>query len=512
MNKNLNNGSLFSSITRRNFIRAAGGCGAMSGISALSTLLDLRLTASVMAQQPSPGDYKALVCVFLFGGNDSFNMLAPYDELPYNGYVSIRRGRFTESGGVGVALPRDIDLDSDPSDPNYGMSLKPIVASSGAYGIHGYFNAGKNSGIDGFDDNHMQGLYKKGELAFVANVGSAPRPVDKSNWDSNRPVGLFSHSDEQRNWMTSLPQSRAESIGWGGRMADVLSDSVNLDSKIGMGIALGGNAWMRGAQTSPYIVSTGGATKLGGYGGGAARNKILTSATDGLLSQQYANLLEMTHAGARKKAIDAAIEYSNATQGIELLTDNGLGFGAWPTYSFAAQLKQVAKAIAAREQLGQERQIFFVSRGGFDNHSNLINNHTGSMPQIGEGLYRFTEELRAQNVLDQVTTFTMSDFGRTLVGNDNKGADHAWGSNQLVIGGAVKGGEVHGTYPDMSEPANFNDKDGLYTTDRRGRMIPSTSVDQYVKELVEWFGVSPSDLSTILPNIGNFPDSLDLMA
>jgi uncharacterized protein (DUF1501 family) len=286
-----------------------------------------------------------------------------------------------------------------------------------------------------------------------------------------------------------------------------------------MGIALNNNTWNTGARTLPYIVSTGGASKLAGYGGVSSKDKILTMSTDMLLTEQYANLLELTHSRSRREAVDAAIAYTDATNNAALMTD-------WPfdnqppgpgerRNNLVDQLNQVARAIVARgpDGLNQQRQIFFVFRGGFDNHKNLISNHSGSMPEVSEALYHFTEELRAQGLLDCVTTFTMSDFGRTQVPNDNSGTDHAWASNQLAIGGTqLNGGQVHGTYPDMSNPADFNTNGGQYTTDRRGRMIPGASVDEYVKELVQWFGVSETDLPLILPNIGNFPDSLGLMS
>lgn len=496
----------YASINRREFIRGLGGCAALSSVSVLSTLLNLRLTASALAQQPPPNDHKALVCLFLFGGNDSFNMLTPYDATEHAGYATIRGGLFTEQTDPGLALPRVDDMATD--DPNVGMALKPVTASSQGgrrFGLHGFFNAGKNANIVPGDD-YMRQLYNNGELAFVSNVGSLIRPVTKANWSSFQPVGLFSHSDEVRNWQTSLPQTAAQNVGVAGRIADALTDSVNQNATISMNVALNSlNTFQTGRQTQPYIVSSTGATLLTGYGSTTAGNRILTQATNSLLSTQYANLLDLTYGGARRDSIDAAAAYNTATANVTLLTDTPQN--PWPTYSLATQLRQVARAIVANADLGQRRQIFFVNRGGFDNHDVIVQGnggHTYSLPEVGEAVWRFTEEIRQQGLLDEVTLFTASDFARTLGANSNFGSDHAWGANQFVVGGSqVRGGDVHGIYPNMTNPADFGSQ-GQFSTDSRGRLIPSHSVDEYMLELARWFGVSDSDMDVVLPNLVNF--------
>jgi uncharacterized protein (DUF1501 family) len=227
--------------------------------------------------------------------------------------------------------------------------------------------------------------------------------------------------------------------------------------------------------------------------------------TDGLLTDQFSNLLELSHSNSRRGAIDAARAFNSAIQGVTLMTDNAMGFGPWPEHGIGRDIRQVARTIIAREALGQERQMFFISRGGFDNHSDLIGNQRNSFPQIGEAVYRFQREMEAQGLEDCVTLFSASDFERTYGPNSNKGTDHAWASNQFVVGGAqVNGGDILGIQPDSSNPADFR-SGGQFSTDNRGRIIPTRSVDEYMAELIKWFGdFSDTDLEMILPNYSKF--------
>jgi len=530
MRKNPN--SLFTGLNRREFIRRSGGCAALSSVSVLSTLLNLRLAASSLAAGGSSGNHKALVCLFLFGGNDSHNLLAPYNPGSlgageHAGYVNIRQGLHYETAD-GVALPRADDLAS--TDPNWGMSLKPISPKPTSpnagrdFGIHGYFNAIRNEAAAPIraDENFMRDLYNAGNLAFVCNVGSLVNPdTNKDNWRNFRPVGLFSHSDEQRNWMTAMPENQGQNVGFLGRTADMLTDTVNQNAKIAMNIAMDNfNVMMTGETTQPYIITNSGAhefifKRYPRTSPASHRDTIITNITDGLLTDQFANLLELSHANARRDAIDAAVEYNDATLNVQLMTDDANGFGPWPTHRLGRDIRQVARSIVARGALGQERQIFFINRGGFDTHSNLIGNHSRLMSEVGESVYRFWKEMEAQGLGDCVTLFTASDFDRTYSPNSNKGTDHAWASTQFVVGGSqVNGGDILGTQPDSTDPAQFRGG-GQYSTDNRGRIIPTNSVDEYMAELLKWFGgFSDSDLEAILPNIGKFAgrDPLGVMA
>jgi uncharacterized protein (DUF1501 family) len=404
------------------------------------------------------------------------------------------------------------------------MSLKPINPkptspnAGRAFGIHGYFNANRNEGTATnplppitAGENYMRDLYNAGNLTFVCNVGSLINPnTTKSNWFNFQPVGLFSHSDEQRNWMTALPNTQSQNIGFLGRTADMLTDRVNLNSRIAMNIAMDNfNTMMIGENTLPYIITDSGAhefifNRYPRTSPASHRDTIITNMTNALLTDQFANLLELTHSKSRRNAIDAAKEYNNSTLNAQLLTDNAGGFGPWPTHGLGRDMRQVARTIVARTTLQQERQIFFVSRGGFDNHENLIGNHNGLFAEVGDSVYRFWKEIEAQGLQDCVTLFTASDFDRTYGPNSNKGTDHAWGSNQFIVGGSqIRGGDIVGIQPDSTNPADF--RNGQYSTDSRGRIIPSHSVEEYMAELIKWFGgFSDSELDAILPNYANF--------
>lgn len=526
----INPGNLYSTLTRRDFVKRAGGCAGLSSLSILSTILNLKMTQSALAAS-NPGGHKALVCLFFFGGMDSRNLIAPYSQTEWEGYRDIRQGLHYETDN-GVALPRADDLAT--SDPNWGMSLKSIGTGSAnpgrEFGIHGYFNAIRNEGtaqnplpqIDS-TENYMRNMYDAGNLTFVCNVGSLIDPdTDKSNWfrADRRPVGLFSHSDEQRNWMTAQPENQSQNIGFMGRTADLLlSQGCNPNSKIAMNIVMDNFRTMSiGENTLPYIITDTGShefifNRYPKTNDPDHRDQIITNMTDGVLTDQFANLLELSHSTSRRDAIDAALDYNDATLGVQLMTDDAGGFGPWPTHNLGKDMRQVARSIIAHGPTGlnQERQIFFLSRGGFDNHSNLIGNHNNSFPQVGETVYRFWEEMKAQGLQDQVVLFTASDFERTYGPNSNKGTDHAWASNHFVVGGSpIKRqssgtGDIVGIQPDSSNPADFNTSGGQHTTDSRGRIIPSHSVDEYMAELIKWFGdFTDSDLENILPNYSKF--------
>ena len=449
------------SLSRRDLIKLSGGCAALSSTSLLAQLLNLQLTKTAVAAEGDAEGYKALVCVFLFGGVDSFNVLAPYEDDEYAAYSAIR---------TNLALPQE--------------DLHPITDSNGRqFGVH--------PGMQGIAD-----IFNAGDAAFVANVGSLIQPTDRQSYDSQSslPLGLFSHSDFIQHWQTSIPQSRSSVNGWVGRMADMLTDSVNDNPHISMNIALNSlNIMQTGSTVTPYIVATNGATTLGGYSQttGNTSNKIYTQATDGLLGRTYSDLLEQTFADRKRSSIDGAAEFNAAVGEIELTT-------VFPASSLAEQLKMVAKAIAARDTLSQRRQIFFVSAGGWDHHDDLLSKQAGMLPMVSGAMSAFYEATKELGCENEVTTFTASDFARTLTTNGD-GSDHAWGGNHIVMGGAVNGSHVYGTYPESLNPS-----DNVLDVGR-GRLIPTTSVDEYNAELANWFGIpNDSSLESVLPNVRNF--------
>ncbi|MGB7344290.1 MAG: DUF1501 domain-containing protein [Pirellulaceae bacterium] len=455
-------------LSRRNLLKLAGGCSAMSSTAIMSQLLNLQLTQCAMADTGGGEDYKALVCVFLLGGIDSFNMVTPHVQEEYDAYAAVR---------TNLSLTREeiLPINTDISDGDNSRTL----------GLH-----------PGMPE--MQSLYNAGNAAVVANVGSLVFPTDKTNYSTIKlPLGLFSHSDLIQHWQTSVPQSRSQVTGWGGRMADLLSSTTNGNPNISMNLALGSlNIFQTGSDIVPYVVNSSGATTLSGYGSNNVQDRIYRKFTDNLyptgdseLGQMYRDLLQRTLAKTKRVSIEAAQAFNDATSAEPTTT--------FPDTSLANQLKMVAKAIAGRQTIGHGRQIFFVSAGGWDHHDEVLVKQAGMLPMVSQALSAFYQETEALGVADCVTTFTASDFARTLSTNGN-GSDHAWGGNHFVIGGGVNGGKVYGDYP-VSLALGSDQDVG------RGRLIPTTSVDEYNAELAMWFGIqNDSMLTDVLPNIRNF--------
>jgi len=546
-----------SAADRRAFMKlTGGGCAALSSTSLLSQILSLQLTGAALANSSSTSGYKALVCVFLNGGIDSFDVLTPFEDAEWATYNTVRlfaaRPRAAPPSG---STPTVVT----PANPN----LIPIH-------IDRTNTASRRLGINGLLPE-LATLYNDGNLAFLANVGSLIRPTDRPAYNniSNRPLGLFSHADLQQHWQTSVPQSRSQATGWAGRMADIINGTSNPDSKVSMNIALGiNNLFQTGTSILPYVVGSGGATQPAGYrfftdttsqwnsltaadrihnrvlnglGPGGIRNGTQAQQDAGLLNamyptadtatgQLYGNLLQRTLALKKRASIDIADTFFDATS-VTTTMVNGLvtgvtGPGALdpvaqqgfndnaattgPTVisttmrGLSANLNMVARVIQARTArsaalpgFSHNRQIFFVQVGGWDMHDNIISNMAPALPGLSKALKAFYDATVAMGVSNDVVTFTASDFARTLNPNST-GTDHGWGGNQIVMGGSVVGGKVYGDYPATLSPSDPRDLG-------RGRLIPTMSVDVYNAELARWFGV-PNDatLQTILPNIRAF--------
>ena len=455
-------------LSRRQFLGQAS-CAAVSAIPVINTLLNLKLAGSVAAAEPGVGEYRALVCLFLNGGNDSFNMLAPYSGQAYTDYANIRQ---------------DLALVPNYSNPLLSqlLPITPLNYDGPPLGVH-----------YGMPELHQ--LFEDGNAAFVSNVGTLVEPITKAEYNNGSvplPLGLFSHSDQIEQWQTSLPDTRT-AVGWAGRIADLLS-SLNSNDKVSMNISLSGsNVWQSGLSVFEYAITPDGAVGLDGYQSGWQPNSTLSqirsSAVDGQLAVQYGNLFAQAFAKSKKDAVDAYEIFSGATSA-ELP-----GSVAFPGTNLAQQLRMVAKTIAGRGQLGVQRQTFFVSLGGWDHHDEVLNNQAAMLPVVSQAVGAFYEALVALGVQDQVTLFSCSDFGRTLTSN-GQGSDHAWGGNHFVVGGGVNGRQVFGQYPDLVEnnPLDVG----------RGRLIPTTSADEYFAELALWLGVSKASLPLVLPNIDRF--------
>ena len=461
-------------MNRRQFLGTAS-CAAVGSASLFSTLMNLRMTNTAAAQglpiSPTSAnglagdnDYKALVCIFLAGGNDSFNMLVPRSNAEYNEYATIRADLALPQGNL---IPVNA-LDTDGRE----------------YGVHPSMP-------------EVAQLFEAGDLAFVANVGTLVEPTNLAGIESglaNLPLGLYSHSDQIMHWQTSVPDKRT-GFGWGGRTADLLQ-SLNDNDTISMNISLAGtNLFQTGTTLTEYSVVPWGDGAVQIYGHDDiwwSRHVLQNAAIESMLDLAYQNLFDQTFANATRSAIDGSELFASAIAGLPAFTTQ------FSDNYFSETLAMVAKTIAARNVLGFRRQTFFVLLGGWDHHDEVLNNQMAMLSLVSQGMKEFQDAMVELGVQDEVTTFTASDFGRTLTSN-GQGSDHAWGGNHMVMGGSVRGRRVYGDYPALYE-------DNPLDTGR-GRLIPTTSCDEYFAEMALWFGVAPSDLSAVFPNIGRFYDT-----
>ena len=439
--------------TRRTFIRQAA-CAALGTSGLFNTLFDLR---KISAATLVGGDYKALVCLFLYGGNDANNVIIPHDP---SGYASYAAARGT------LAVTRE--------------SLLPLTLAAG-------------DGRDfGFHANlpELQTLFNNGQLAMVANVGTLVAPITRAQYLAGGaavPEHLFSHSDQSVQWQTSVPDQPLLT-GWGGRTADLLR-SLNGTSNISLAISLAGtNTFEVGNTVIPYQVSPTGSIAFTGLSGSAIADARYQGFQQ-LMALPRNNLFAQTYSGTVTRAIENNALLTNALASVPPLAT------VFPASSLASQLNMVAKIISARTALGMQRQIFFCAVSGYDTHGDQLTAHANLLTELSQGMNAFYNATAELGVASNVTTFSASDFGRTFPTNGS-GSDHGWGSHQFVMGGAVRGSRLFGTFPTLA--VNGPDDTG------QGRWIPTTSVDEFSATLATWFGVSATDLPTVLPNIGRY--------
>ncbi|MXW07733.1 MAG: DUF1501 domain-containing protein [Gammaproteobacteria bacterium] len=451
-------------LNRRRFLTHSCGLG-VAAATASTTALTLGLTRSVAAS--TTDGYKALVCILLAGGNDSYNMLLPYDHDQYDEYEKIRS---------------DLALD-------YGslLPLSKLSSEGRSYALH--------SGMEA-----VRQIYEAGDLAFVANVGTMIEPVDAKSIRAKTaklPIGLFSHSDQIAQWQSAISYHRSSSYGWGGRMADLLDP--NPATGLSMNISLAGtNLFQTGAKVSPFTITNrgDGANTVWSFPEFRSNGINLHDVIRDLLGVEEENMLRREYSRRLKGAMDNRDKFVNAIRSTpEFVTE-------FSDNNFSTTLKQIARVIGARRVLGQGRQTFFVQYGGWDHHFNVVGYQESMLPILSNGLGEFRSALQELGEFDNVVTFTISDFGRTLTSN-GQGSDHGWGGHHLVMGSAVNGGSMYGTYPELSGSSPLDVGRGIY--------IPTTSVEQYFAELALWLGVAPSDLDEVLPAVRNFysPESRD---
>jgi uncharacterized protein (DUF1501 family) len=438
--------------SRRGFLHTAGrllAAGAAGGLLPRFALAESSTACD---------DYKALVCVFFFGGNDGTNMVVPVRAMQSHAdYARIR--------GV-LAIPEGQLQQIQNKQANQVYGLHPRLGD-------------------------LRQLYEQGRLAVVLNVGTLVAPTTREQYlqpGTAVPANLFSHSDQQAEWQNSTATAQT-ATGWGGRVAD-RAYACNDRKTFPTVLSLAGNVpFGDGDETRLGTLVAGSAMGLQGFG--RLPNPRFTAYQELLQFDNGAALVkafnQVTSAGvADSEAVNAALA---APTKITV---------TFPNTNLAQQLRTVARLIEARGALGMRRQVFFCSLGGFDTHQNQMAAQDNLMAQVGPALAAFYSATAEMAVADRVTTFTSSEFGRTAEPNGNSGADHGWGSHHLVIGDAVAGGDLYGKYPNL-------DLRGPDDANNRGVYVPTASVDQYNATLAGWFGMGSEDLKTVFPNLTNFP-------
>ncbi len=447
--------------SRRAFLKRSAALGIAGGAAPFVT----NLAAIGEAAAATASDYKALVCVFLFGGNDYANTLPPYDQASYNLYAAARQNLAHPRATLAATL-------LNPSTALAGgrqYALSPTMAP-------------------------LVPIFDAGRMAVVLNVGTLVQPTTKAQYTANSvrlPPKLFSHNDQQSYWQASNPEGATS--GWGGRLGDLLQ-SGNGTATLTCINATGNAVFLSGRTAIPYSVGTTGPIALLNNGSTLFGSTAAASTLRTLMTGTNANMFANEHATVSRRALDTYAQVNAALAGAPVAN-----FPLFPTgNNLASQLQIVARLISVSQELGAKRQVFFVSQGGFDLHDNLLAQHPGLLGNVANAIRAFYDTTVALGVADRVTTFTGSDFGRTLQSNDD-GSDHGWGGMHFVAGGAVNGRRFYGTPPAIGN--NTPDDVG------QGRLLPTISVDQYASTLASWFGVSASNMSTVLPNIGNYNPS-----
>jgi uncharacterized protein (DUF1501 family) len=460
-------------LSRRQFLRNAA-MASMAGMSVSPFLIEMNSVAA-MAQTNSPIGYKALVCIFLAGGNDGHGTVIATDSGSFNAFTQARTGAPGLAYSMGDLLP--ISLKTPQSGRTF--ALNPNLG-----GVQNLFNAGR--------------------AAVVANTGTLVTPTTKTQIQNRSvplPASLYSHFDQTAAWQGIVANSGSGvHTGWGGAMADLIATmnsntAFTCISTAGVALFLSGQSSYQLNVTSAGPIPIGGLNKplFGSQAGSTALSNILTQEENNLFAKEYQVVVQ--------RSIQAQALLSSA-----MLPAGDTGVPNPPQYldpttkkltnnSLATSLQTVARIIGGRNSLGVSRQIFFVQFGGFDTHDNQAPQHAKLLTQLGSALEYFDSVMVNAGLSEQVTTFTASDFGRTLTANSD-GTDHGWGSHHIVVGGAVQGGDMYGTYPVIG--SNQADDMGA------GRLIPTTSVEQYAGTLARWMGLSTGQIKTVFPNFNNF--------
>ncbi|WP_367871610.1 DUF1501 domain-containing protein [Luteolibacter sp. Populi] len=472
--------------SRRKFLGEAS-CAAIGSTSVLSTLLNLTMANHAAAQGGLAGQRKSLVCIFLSGGCDTFNLLIPTD------------GRYAEytASRSNLAIPLN--------DPDPAKKIIPLTDSG--YGVHP--SCGKLAEM--FNGTGQFAGRKR--LSFLTNIGTLIEPIANKqaylNGSIAVPKALFSHRDQIEQWQTSVPQGMSVLSGWGGRAADIIHSTLNTEQTANyympMNFSVAGNsAFQIGESEGQFVITGEGALGFTGAGGTSpalvAKNQAIRSIIASPVEEHYSNLFHRTHARTTANSVERGAQFQQhyaapGTLNTKSVADT-VRDAPFPNHYISSQFRAAVKTIAIREQLKLKRQTVFIEFGGWDHHAELLENHRNMLSVLDGALYAFQLCLEQLGLMDDVITFTASDFGRTLRSN-GQGTDHAWSSNQIVMGGPVQGGTVRGSFPSLVI-------DGPDDIGRGGRIFPKLSADEYFCELLRWFGVTAGDMDSVLPNIRNF--------
>jgi uncharacterized protein (DUF1501 family) len=490
--------------SRRAFLQKLGAL--LASGSTLSLLPQLALMPKAIAQ--STVDYRALVCIYLAGANDSFNWLVPRDSEAagsrYDTYRASRGGVYSAANPSGLALAFNELLPIQPANASIAYGLHP---SSTDFSV----TSGGNS------QNHLglQSLFAQGKAAFVCNVGPLIQPISKAEYEAGapRPPQLFSHNDQENLWHVGVgsPSHPAARFGWGGRLAKAAGSTLPNGLSPTLSIA-GAAKFLIGDGILPFQVSSRGINLIDNYTLGAQGNNFDDSrrrALDDLLAAAQPNVFAAEYAAMARRSLaigeslSALLSAPDGSGDVQTIFPTG--------NTLAEQLRIVARLIKiSRNSLGARRQVYYVRYGSFDLHQGMFEpgqpaatgGHGALLTALNQAIGAFWSALGEIGARSQVTTFTMSDFGRTLSGNGS-GSDHAWGGNLLVLGDAVRGGRLYGKYPQLRLNANDNaDSDWSFS---RGQYIPTTAVEQVAATLAKWMGViDNSALDALFPLLGNF--------
>lgn len=441
---------------RRQFLKQLALAG--FGVAGLGALDDLRRIAAAAVPAAKAGaDYKALVCLFLYGGNDANNMVIPVTAGEFAQYTAARGNvRLAQANLLPVAIA---------NTPGREFALHPSMAG-------------------------MRDLVNAGRAAVVANVGPLLAPTTRTQYQNRSvplPNNLYSHSDQQAQWQSSISDD-ATRTGWAGRIADILKELNGANTASTCISVNGNNLWETGQTIASYKVSSTQGFGIGMYKGPAATDPVSVAFRE-VMGRPYANVFEETWARTISRAVENQAVLQDALSGATLAT-------VFPATGLGDQLKMIARLIAARGPLAMTRQVFFCSIGGFDTHgADQLARQAELLGEVSGAVKAFHDATVEMGIAQQVTLFTASDFNRTFPSN-GAGTDHAWGSHQFVVGGAVQGGRMYGQYPTLVV-GGPDDTSG-------GKWIPTTSVDQYAATMAAWFGVSGADLPAIFPKLSRF--------